>query len=92
MVCTSERRERLRFLKENFLERPTIVRESDTKGSDDSGDELEEGIPEDHLWMLTPVPDILRRIDPEEFISFVSSVDQLIEGYFSNIPLSEGIK
>ena len=78
--------------KANFLERPTILRESDTNESEDSGDELEEGIPKDHLWMLTPVPDILRRIDPEEFISFVSSVDQLIEGYFSNIPLSEGIK
>lgn len=68
------------------------MREIDTNESDDSRDDLEEGIPKDHLFMLTEVSDILRRIDPEEFISFVSRVDRSIVDYFSNIALPEGIK
>lgn len=52
------------------------------------GDEL----PKDLVFLLTPALDIYRRIEPREFVAFVSNVDRAIDDQFLNEPVCDGIE
>ena len=64
---------------------------SELPSTDSDGAEDDE-LPNDLVCLLTPTFDIYRRIEPEEFIAFVSNVDRAIDNQFRNMPISEGIE